>query len=122
MSNLVRYIQKHVVSDLMRKMVLIGGPRQVGKTTFAVSLLKPPGIDSPGYLNWDDLTNKEQIRKGQLPDDEPLIVLDEIHKYKNWRNLIKGFFDKKRIKHQFLITGSARIFIECIHCLSANYH
>lgn len=109
MSNLVRYIQKHVVSDLMRKMVLIGGPRQVGKTTFAVSLLKPPGIDSPGYLNWDDLTNKEQIRKGQLPDDEPLIVLDEIHKYKNWRNLIKGFFDKKRIKHQFLITGSARI-------------
>lgn len=90
-------------------MVLIGGPRQVGKTTFAVSLLKPPGIENPAYLNWDDQTNKEQIRKGHLPEDEPLIVLDEIHKFKNWRNLIKGFFDKKRLRHQFLITGSARI-------------
>jgi predicted AAA+ superfamily ATPase len=109
MSNLVRYLQKYVTSDLQKKMVLIGGPRQVGKTTFAISLLKPPTIESPAYLNWDDLKNKEQIRKGILPEDEKLIVLDEIHKYKNWRSLIKGFFDKKRLKHQFLVTGSARI-------------
>ncbi len=105
MSNLVRYLQKYVTSDLQKKMVLIGGPRQVGKTTFAISLLKPPTIESPAYLNWDDLKNKEQIRKGILPEDEKLIVLDEIHKYKNWRSLIKGFFDKKRLKHQFLVVS-----------------
>jgi predicted AAA+ superfamily ATPase len=90
-------------------MVLIGGPRQVGKTTFAVSLLDPPNIENEAYLNWDDSADKEKIRSGILPESQQLIVLDEIHKYKNWRNLIKGFFDKKRLKHKFLITGSARI-------------
>ncbi len=109
MKSFARYLQKYVINDLKKKMVLIGGPRQVGKTTFAVSLLNPPNIESPAYLNWDDITNKEQIRTGRLPLNEPLIVLDEIHKYKNWRNLIKGFYDKQRLKHQFLVTGSARI-------------
>ena len=90
-------------------MVLIGGPRQVGKTTLALSLLDPPDIQNPGYLNWDDLESKSLIRSGKLPAQCPLIVLDEVHKYKNWRNLIKGFYDKHRNKHQFLITGSARI-------------
>lgn len=109
MSNLVRYLKKQVVQDLEQKMVLIGGPRQVGKSTFAVSLLKPPSIENEAYLNWDELESKEQIMKGQLPASSQLIVLDEIHKYKNWRNLIKGFFDKKRLRHQFLITGSAKL-------------
>mgnify|MGYP000979615322 CR=1 FL=1 len=109
MSNLVRYIHNQVVADLKHKMVLIGGPRQVGKTTFALSLLKPPSIEHPAYLNWDDSEDKRLIKSSTLPMQEPLIVLDEIHKYKNWRNLIKGFYDKKRLSHQFLITGSARL-------------
>lgn len=109
MSNLVRYLEKHIKTDLKRKMVFLGGPRQVGKTTFAVSLLSPPSIENPAYLNWDDLHNKEQLKNGQLPERARLLVIDEIHKYKNWRNLIKGFFDKKRLQHQFLITGSARL-------------
>ncbi len=39
----------------------------------------------------------------------PLVVLDEIHKFKNWRNLIKGFYDKKKDVQKFLVTGSARL-------------
>jgi uncharacterized protein len=34
-----RYLKASVASDLAEKMVFIGGPRQVGKTTFALSML-----------------------------------------------------------------------------------
>jgi predicted AAA+ superfamily ATPase len=44
-----RYLLPSVQSDLEEKMVLLGGPRQVGKTTLARSL---PGGEQ-GYLNWD---------------------------------------------------------------------
>ena len=36
-------------------------------------------------------------------------MLDEIHKFKNWRSLVKGFYDKLKRRHQFLVTGSARL-------------
>ncbi len=38
-----------------------------------------------------------------------MIVLDEIHKYRRWRNLLKGFYDTQRSRRQFLVTGSARL-------------
>ncbi len=34
-----RYLTNDVIADLTKKMVFIGGPRQIGKTTFALSLL-----------------------------------------------------------------------------------
>lgn len=46
---------------------------------------------------------------GGWPSDEKLIIFDEIHKFKNWANLVKGYFDSFRHTHQFLITGSARL-------------
>jgi predicted AAA+ superfamily ATPase len=36
-------------------------------------------------------------------------VLDEIHKFARWRNLVKGFYDTHHPDVQFLITGSARL-------------
>ncbi|MBN1114964.1 MAG: ATP-binding protein [Oligoflexia bacterium] len=90
-------------------MAFIGGPRQVGKTTLALSLLKKPDTESPAYLNWDDIDTKKSILKNNIPHDEPLLIFDEIHKYKNWRNLLKGIFDKYRNKNQILVTGSARL-------------
>jgi predicted AAA+ superfamily ATPase len=103
-----RYIQSPVVDDLQKKMVYIGGPRQVGKTTIALDIL---GGDEqhPAYLNWDYGDDKRILLQGGLPVNEPLIVLDEIHKYKQWRNLVKGLYDKNRSKTAFLITGSARL-------------
>jgi hypothetical protein len=60
-------------------------------------------------LNWDYLDDKKDLMKGKLPSNVPLIVLDEIHKYKEWRNLVKGFYDKNKSNVSFLITGSARL-------------
>lgn len=46
---------------------------------------------------------------GIWPAQQPLIVLDEIHKFSKWRSLIKGIYDKLKNTHQFLVTGSARL-------------
>jgi uncharacterized protein len=40
-----------------------------------------------------------------------LIIFDEIHKYKNWKNYLKGEYDKNKGKFNILITGSARLDI-----------
>jgi len=106
----VRYLTAHIQSVMKRKMIFIGGPRQVGKTTLALSLLGQ-GVepDHPGYLNWDAPGIAASLRKGVLPADEPLIILDEIHKYKNWRNLVKGLYDTQKTKRDFIVTGSARL-------------
>nr|VFJ75668.1 MAG: hypothetical protein BECKFW1821C_GA0114237_10843 [Candidatus Kentron sp. FW] len=103
-----RTIQPPVIADLARKMVFVGGPRQVGKTTLALNIL---GGDErhPAYLDWDNVENKQQISAGHLPANQPLIVFDELHKYREWRNLLKGLYDKRKGITSFLVTGSARL-------------
>lgn len=99
-----------MLTDIAEKMVFIGGPRQVGKTTFALSML--PGDQdesSPAYLNWDSIEDRESILAARLPPGETLVILDEIHKYSKWRNLVKGFYDKNKSSVSFLVTGSARL-------------
>lgn len=103
MKNKIRYIATNVQEDLEKKMVFIAGPRQVGKTTFSKSI-----CSDYAYLNWDEVTHREKILKNQLPTNK-LIILDEIHKYKLWRNWIKGKYDTLKEEHQFLITGSAKL-------------
>jgi predicted AAA+ superfamily ATPase len=90
-------------------MAFVGGPRQVGKTTLALSLLSPSTVKNPQYLNWDDPHDQKRILKYDLPFKSNVIVFDEIHKYKNWRNLLKGLYDKNHEDHSFIVTGSARL-------------
>jgi len=104
-----RYLKKNAAADLASKMVFIAGPRQVGKTTFALSFLGEAGGQSPAYLNWDDVRIRPSLMRGELPPNEPLIVLDEIHKFARWRSLVKGFYDTRRSDQAFIITGSARL-------------
>ncbi|MFZ4403794.1 MAG: ATP-binding protein [Pseudobdellovibrionaceae bacterium] len=105
----MRYLKNEIDQVLKRKMVFIGGPRQVGKTTFCLSFLeKKSPLKNPAYLNWDDVNSRSLIKSGELPDKK-IICLDEIHKFKNWRSLVKGFFDVYKEHHQFLVTGSARL-------------
>ncbi len=104
-----RYLRKSVKEDLKDKMVFVGGPRQVGKTTFALNFLPSPNEKHPAYLNWDDTFDKTALMRGELPPNQKFVILDEIHKFTRWRNLIKGFYDKNRSEISFLITGSARL-------------
>lgn len=99
-----RYLYGQIERDLARKMVFVAGPRQVGKTTLARSL---PGAQE-GYLNWDIPEHRERILKGELPPSF-LWIFDEIHKYRLWRNYLKGLYDGRRPEQQILVTGSARL-------------
>jgi len=105
MKNLSRYLIQQVEKDLSKKMVFVGGPRQVGKTTMALQLLKGK---KHGYLNWDIAEHREKILKHELPN-ENLLVFDEIHKYRGWRNYLKGLYDQYPKNHQILVTGSAKL-------------
>lgn len=102
--------------DLGEKMAFVGGPRQVGKTTLALSLLGPKATAaSPAYLTWDSLEDRDAILTGRLPaggswhGGKSLVILDELHKFAGWRTLVKGWFDKHRSTTAFLVTGSARL-------------
>src|SRR5262245_12700779 len=99
-----RYLARQIVSDLTRKMVFVGGPRQVGKTTLALEIL----ANRPGYLSWDIPEHREQILKRQLPVS-PLLIFDELHKYRTWRAYLKGLYDQPGRRTQILVTGSARL-------------
>lgn len=101
---MIRYLSKQVIKDLSKKMVFIGGPRQVGKTTLALQILK----NRQNYLNWDIPEHRERILRGELPAGD-MIVLDEIHKYRSWRNYLKGLYDYGKYDRKVLVTGSARL-------------
>ena len=103
--NFTRYLQSYINHDLKRKMILIGGPRQVGKTTLSKSFIK----DKKQYLTWDDLDDRAIIKSHQINTELKVIVLDEIHKYIRWRTLIKGLFDKYGDFLSIIVTGSARL-------------
>lgn len=105
-----RYIETDVTADLNRKMVFIGGPRQSGKTTLSQNILHPQFTDwQSRYLNWDDATDRENIIKERFPTAPGLLMLDEVHKFSRWRQVIKGLFDKRGKDLKILVTGSARL-------------
>ncbi len=105
-----RYLEAVVTAALKKKMVFVGGPRQVGKTTFALGFLGPEADERhPAYLNWDHPAVRERLRNAELPAGEPLLLFDEIHKYARWRNLLKGIYDTERSRRRIIVTGSARL-------------
>lgn len=106
---LTRYIEQSITDDLAEKMVFLGGPRQVGKTTLAKTLGQEHFKGSFRYLNWDAREDKQRILAGTFAADESLIIFDEIHKYRQWKTFIKGFFDKNRARYRIIVTGSSRL-------------
>ena len=99
-----RYLASQIQRDLAKKMVLLAGPRQVGKTTLALSL---EGA-ADGYLSWDAPEDRERILRRRLPESD-LWVFDELHKYRRWRNFLKGLYDKRPPGQRILVTGSGRL-------------
>lgn len=109
-------LREHLAQE--RQMAFVAGPRQVGKTTLINRLLKPGDT----AFNWDLPSDRALILKGadvladhcgllDLTDSRSkrLIAFDEIHKFKRWKNLLKGFFDTFEGRASMLVTGSARL-------------
>ena len=104
-----RYIEAQVTSDLAKKMVFIGGPRQVGKTSLALRLMEEH--EGSLYLNYDNIVQRKIIREQKWSNSDSLLVLDELHKMPKWKSWIKGIYDVEKAMHQILVTGSARLDI-----------
>lgn len=101
-----RRIFPAILRDLKEKMVFVAGPRQCGKTTLSKQVLDQiPGI----YYSWDYPSHRKAIQNNQLEESAKLWVFDELHKYRTWRNWLKGIFDVHRDDHAIMVTGSAKL-------------
>lgn len=118
-----RYLVPHILEDLQEKMVFIGGPRQVGKTTLATDLVAKH-FKNPCYRLWDRREDRRKLIESEWPGDADLLIIDELHKYKKWKSYIKGEYDSLKAKYQFLITGSSRldVFRKGGDSLQGRYH
>jgi predicted AAA+ superfamily ATPase len=98
-----------------RQMLFLSGPRQVGKTTSSLSV-----VPQERYLNWDNEMHRGLILAGpktvalhfgilELQNPLPIVVFDELHKYRHWKRFLKGFFDTYEKQVRILVTGSARL-------------
>ena len=97
---------KAIKRDLDKKMVLLSGPRQVGKSYLARSIME--GFRAPQYLNHDNAQDRTIISKQAWRSTTDLLVLDELHKMRGWKSFLKGVFDARPKHLRILVTGSAR--------------
>lgn len=109
-------LQEHFSNE--RQMAFVAGPRQVGKSTLIDSLCASNDLS----FNWDRPDDRRAILKGSdfiieqynftnlRPDDSRrIIAFDEIHKFRQWKNFLKGLFDACEDSASILVTGSARL-------------
>jgi uncharacterized protein len=117
-----RYLESNISRDLKNKMVFLAGPRQVGKTTMAQEIMKTMGDGE--YLIWDNSQDRRRMLKAEWPLGETTLILDELHKYRKWKQWIKGEYDKNKKRLHFLVTGSARmdIYRKGGDSLQGRYH
>jgi len=100
-----------------KSMVFLTGPRQAGKTTLAE--LISADFSNVLYFNWDITEHRKKLLADpafftqieRKDASRPLIVFDEIHKYKQWKNYLKGIYDQFHKAYRFLVSGSGRLDI-----------
>jgi len=114
-----RALYQRIWDDLSayKSMILLAGPRQAGKTTLARMIAEK--FSNSLYFNYDILENKKQLVENprfyesvnRKDNTRPLIMLDEIHKFYNWKNYLKDIYDRDGKNYLFLVTGSGRLNI-----------
>jgi len=121
-SRVIRFIEPKIRRDLARKMVFVSGPRQAGKTTLASAIAaRVPGAR---MFNWDVLPDRRVLLAQSWEPTAPLLVFDELHKMKDWRQWLKGVFDGRAPGQSILVTGSARLdaFRQAGESLAGRYY
>ncbi len=99
-----RYLKSFIQEDLNKKIILITGPRQSGKTTLS-RMLK----DEYDYFNYDNADDRVSLYEKSWDRSKPLVIFDELHKLKNWKSWLKGIYDTEGIPPSIVVTGSAKL-------------
>ena len=109
------FIRRDYIEYLKEDEKLVGiiGPRGVGKTTLLLQFLKHSS-QKYLYFSADDVVFQD-LKLYDLVDEayslgRKLVVIDEIHKYKNWAGEIKNIYDSFP-DIQIRISGSSMINI-----------
>lgn len=99
-----RVLTNHIRADLAKKIVLITGPRQAGKTTLAKMI--DPSFD---YFNYDSAEHRLALMEKSWDRAKSLVIFDELHKMKEWKSWLKGVYDTEKRPPSLLVTGSAKL-------------
>lgn len=102
-----RSLESALQRDLSRKLVVLTGARQAGKTTLARQLMA--GFEPAQYLSWDVPADRQLITAQAWTPKARLLVFDEIHKMRDWKAFLKGAWDGRADGQSMLVTGSARM-------------
>ena len=113
--DMYRFIWNDLIQD--KAMIFLSGPRQSGKTTLAQMIAKT--YTNSLYFNWDIPDHRKDLignpyffeRVRRKDTTTPLIIFDEIHKFSDWKNYLKGIYDKFSRDYKFLVSGSGRLDI-----------
>ena len=105
-----RYFSEHFETKSSESpMFFLSGPRQAGKTFLSRKL-------TSRYFNWDTAEVKSAMVRDPYffrnsTHSDPWIIFDEIHKRRDWKKLLKGYYDSPERLENFIVTGSGRFDI-----------
>ena len=99
-----RYLKNYILEDLNKKIILLTGPRQAGKTTLSKML-----NNNYDYLNYDNSDHRVGFFEKTWDRAKNLVIFDELHKLKNWKSWLKGIYDTEGIPPSIIVTGSAKL-------------
>jgi len=117
-----RYLEKEIIRDLKKKIVILTGPRQVGKTYLSKQIAEQ--FNQPQYMNYDNDADISIVDNSRWSMDADFLIFDELHKKKNWKAFLKGTYDKKSTGQSILVTGSSRMetFRQSGESLAGRYY
>ena len=99
-----RYLLAALRADLQRKILLVSGPRQCGKTTLAHMV-----AEDAAYFNYDLAEHRQLLAARAWDRRKALVIFDELHKMAGWKSWLKGIYDVEGIPPGLLVTGSANL-------------
>lgn len=117
-----RYLKEKIFEDLNKKMVLLEVLVRLEKQLLIKQLFKK--FSTSNYYNWDFQLDKKNILSKLFPAENGFLIFDEIHKYKKWKNLIKGIYYIHKEKYRIFVTLSARlnVYRKSGDSLQGRYH
>lgn len=115
-SEIIMYIPRHITPEIMDALstspaVLLNDARQTGKSTLVQAITQRSNFE---YVTLDDFTTLNAVARdpvGYLAAFNKPIIIDEIQRMPQLFLAIKQLIDKNRQPGQFLLTGSANVFM-----------